>query len=162
MPIVRSWIVAGALLAVVVGGCGTAAAVTAAQSAAGSIQLTAEAVAVMLTPSAAAQRLDTANQIWLVLLDVQAAAQPGVQYGLYLNLPAGVPAIPSSPHYVGALNFFSAVGTPRVYSFDATGVVKALHAQDRLRDGLVVTIRPAGPPADDAKPVIGRVELIAE
>ena len=89
MPFVRSWIVAVTLLGAVVGGCGTAAAVTAAQSAAGPIQLTAEAVAVMLTPSAAAQRLDTAKQIWLVLLDVQAAAQPGVQYGLYLNLPAG-------------------------------------------------------------------------
>jgi hypothetical protein len=94
--------------------------------------------------------------IHVIVDGLRVRQQPGVLYRLYLNLPEG--AKPSSEYYIGMLNFFDAAGTgdrPRVFTISAG-------KRTLLADENTITIVPRGKPARNAKPVIERIELVAE
>ncbi len=108
----------------------------------------------------------------LVLKDLHADMQPGVLYNVYLELPEGATGDKAKPHLVGQINFFHAVahgdhghkaeptGPEKFYSFDITKLAQTLHAKDLLHEHVMVTIGPAGQPADKANPVIGEISII--
>ena len=107
------------------------------------------------------------RKIYLVAKGLGTDAPPETIYQLYLGLPPGTAPNPDSPHYVGALNFFNAVGRsagsdPRFLSFDVTSLLKSLHAQNALAGNATVTIVPAGKPSAGAKPVVGAISLVAQ
>jgi tyrosinase len=126
-------------------------------------------------------RLHAGKHLFLMVKDLKAAAQPGVLYHLYLELPDGASKEKREAHYVGGLNFFNAVGhampghggaakkaaakkkgTERFYRFDITDLAKKLHAQGLLKEKPILTIAPAGKPAAAAKPVVGEITVIEE
>jgi len=152
-------------------------------TAAGPVELSARPVRVTLTftastsqPSAsfasqlAALRSD--QEIYLVLKDVRVAEQPGVLYHLYLDLPAGADARAQEAHYIGNLNFYNAVapGSSEAEtskgsifrSYEISGLARNLQARRLLSEATSLTILPAGAPASEAKPVIGRIELVKQ
>ena len=74
------------------------------------------------------------NRVYLVLQNLQAQAQPGILYNVYLDPPSGAPSSPPDAP-VGTINFFgagghaadhgAARGQSTRYSFDVTDAVKA-------------------------------------
>jgi len=101
---------------------------------------------------------------YLVLRGLEANAQPGVLYHVYLGLPEGATPKPNDPHKVGIINFFDAVPVEGAhthdvsFSFDVTGSIAGL----KLADEPVVTIAPANQPDAEAKPFLGSVALVTE
>jgi tyrosinase len=89
-------------------------------------------------------------------VEVEGEENPGLLYGVYVNLPPGEPAEPESSHYVGALSFFgiettvpdqAAEEAPHRlrYVFDISATVAELTAQGRWDPGhLHVTFAPIG------------------
>jgi tyrosinase len=112
--------------------------------------------------------LAPAERIYLVLRDMATQDQPGVLYHIYLDLPAGSSApAKDDPHYVGLLNFYNAraEGSPAVFrSFEVTDLLRNLQKQGLLSDQTTVTIIPSrgGALNANAKPVIGRIELVVQ
>lgn len=118
------------------------------------------------------EALEPERRVYLVVRGVRAAAQPGVLFHLYLNVPEGVR--PKSGNvdqrYVGTINFYDAVvrgdaaaqasGRARSVSFDVTALLGRLRAQNLLGQQLSVTVVPAGPPAEEASPQVGCIELV--
>jgi hypothetical protein len=113
------------------------------------------------------------RRFYLIVKDLRAAAQPGVLYHLYLELPSGATRAKKDAHHVGVVNFFNAVrhgghgaepgkGSQRFLRFDITDLVKTLQTGGVLRDQPIVTIAPAGQPAAAAKPVIGEVTIVEQ
>jgi hypothetical protein len=107
------------------------------------------------------------RKIYLVAKGLGTDAPPETIYQLYLGLPAGTVPSPDGPYYVGALNFFNAVGRgagsdPRFLSFDVTALIKSLHAQSALAGNETVTIVPAGKPRAGAQPVVSAISLVAQ
>jgi hypothetical protein len=103
--------------------------------------------------------------MYLVLNNLQAKAQPGVVYDVYLNLPPGAPANTRNNFQVGTINFFDAIGhadhaaaKPRFRSFDVTSFVKT-HPTGPAAN-LVASIIPRGASASGAGTVIGEVSLV--
>jgi tyrosinase len=133
------------------------------------------------TMTARVMALKPGKRFYLVVRDLKAAAQPGVLYHLYLELPAEASKEKRDAHYVGGLNFFNAVshamqghgdaakkaaekkkGTERFYRFDITDLAKKLHGQGLLKEKPILTIAPAGKPAADAKPVVGDITVVEQ
>jgi hypothetical protein len=110
------------------------------------------------------------RRLYLVLRDLRTDEQPGVLYDVYLDLPAGGQPRENDPHYVGSFNFYNAAGTAgsfapsnaRFQSFDISGVARALRARGKLSDRTTITVFAGGAPADAARPVIGRIELVVQ
>jgi hypothetical protein len=108
------------------------------------------------------------ERIYLVLREMAAQEQPGVLYHIYLDLPPGSSApTKDDPHYVGVLNFYNAraEGSPGVFrSFEVTDLLRNLQKQGLLSDPITVTIIPSrgGVLNTNAKPVIGRIELVVQ
>jgi tyrosinase len=103
------------------------------------------------------------KRIYLVLQNLQAHAQPGILYAVYLDVPAAPAAAP-----VGTINFFDAeghgadhgaAGGSRLYSFDVTDRITAASAAAGAPGARIV---PVGMPAADAKPVVGAVSLVRQ
>ena len=80
-------------------------------------------------------------------------------------------------HYVGTINFFAFVphghggppahGAPahareRFVSFDITSRIRALNFSRALKEKPNITVIPAGKPAANANPTIGKVELVIQ
>jgi len=119
-----------------------------------------------------------AKRIYVVFRQIKADKQPGVLYRAYLDLPEKPNAQQLADHYVGTINFFNFVphrtghaapaphaaarGKERFLSFDITSKIRALHFSRVLREKPVITIIPAGKPAENANPVIGKVELVVQ
>jgi tyrosinase len=94
-------------------------------------------------------------------VEVEGEQNPGLLYGVYVNLPPGEPAEPESPHYVGALPFFGIETTVpddaeeeaphRLrYVFDITPTVAKLSAEGRWDPArLHVTFAPIGAGPDE-------------
>jgi tyrosinase len=134
-------------------------------------------------PSGPARESIAAGRVpamYLNIEDVEGEANPGLLYGVYLNLPAGESADPESPHFVGVLPFFGIESTTpddndeeaphRLrYVFDITDTVADLTARGDWNPAqLQVTFAPVGvgpetrlehtpPPVQ-----IGRVSLFVE
>jgi tyrosinase len=114
------------------------------------------------------------KKLYLVLRKLRAEAPPGVLYHVYLDLPQGAPLEKGQPHYVGAINFFDATahgdhegavetkGTPKFYGLNVTSITKALQEKGLLSEKPALTIAPSGTPAEEAKPVIGEISLVAQ
>jgi tyrosinase len=117
--------------------------------------------------------LPPARRLLLVLRDLTAAAQPGVTYQVYLDLPPNATPSPESANFVGTINFFAAAAMNtmpgmtmpaprRTVSLDITSKAKTLAAQGQLNPTPAVTIVPADAPADAARPVVGQVQLVEQ
>src|SRR5882757_1638592 len=137
------------------------------------VALGAGPVTVTLTPpsgkalSAGVASVAPDRKVYLVAKGLGTDAPPETIYQLYLGLPPGTAPSPDGPYYVGALNFFNAVGRGagsdlRFLSFDVTALLKSLHAQNALAGNATVTIVPAGKPRAGAKPVVGAISLVAQ
>jgi tyrosinase len=103
------------------------------------------------------------KKLFLVVSSLEAKAQPGVTYNLYLELPAGTAPEPS--HFVGSINFFDAamgMTSDKFFSFDITDLAKRLKAQGKLATGAELMIAPEGAPSAAAKPVIGDVSIVEQ
>jgi tyrosinase len=106
-------------------------------------------------------------------------------FEVYLGLPPGTKPMFTSPYYVGNLDLFGADAVSRgsmrgahaghqggglTFEFDVTDIVKQAAARGRIgRDGLEVTLKPAGVPEEagarfvfgtDAQPRIDSVSLV--
>ena len=139
---------------------------------AGPVALAAHPVTVVLTsgpgagPKTLGEHLSAlagSRHIYLVLSDLSAENPPGVLYGIYLNLPPGQVPGSTGPHLVGYLNFYNAQGgsgrkTSR--SFDITDIARKLHNKKLLTGPTTITIHPIQSPPENAKAVIGRIELV--
>jgi tyrosinase len=108
------------------------------------------------------------QRVYLVLQDLQAQAQPGILYNVYLDPPSGAAPGPASTP-AGTINFFDAAdhgpghsaGMSRrrkFYSFDVTDRVTAAAGTDNP----TVRIAPAGTAAANARPVVGSVSLVRQ
>lgn len=107
------------------------------------------------------------RRIYLVVRDLKVAAQPGVLYDVYMNLPAGASPAAASGFRVGVFNFFNAMhyshaagSAPKFLSFDITDTARKLSTRGQLNEKPVITIAPVGKPAADAKTVIGQITLV--
>lgn len=145
-------------------------------SATGPIELGDAPVRVVLAPADEAGvasilgALEPGRRVEVVLHDLAAAAQPGVLYHLYIDLPEGTEPAADDPRHVGILNFFGiapaegggqppgSAAAPR--RFDASAAAAAMAALGTPRDPLTLTIRPHGTPDLAARPRIGRIELV--
>jgi tyrosinase len=118
--------------------------------------------------------------VYLNVEDVEGEANPGLLYGVYVNLPEDERPDPDSPHFVGVLPFFGIESTAPEdadeeaphrlrYVFDITDTVAELVARGRWTpDQLHVTFAPVGVEPETSlekapPPVqIGRVSLFVE
>lgn len=113
--------------------------------------------------------LRSGGKLHLVLLGLGTDAQPGVLYGVYLDLPPMATPEQKRTHSVGAINFFNFIGheseeaksSPdrRAVSLDVTDVAKRLQREGKLRDKPVITIAPIGKPKAEAKPIVSEIHL---
>ncbi len=150
----------------------------AAPGTAGPIALGAAAVRVELRAAAPSpgpefavrmRALPDQSKVYLVLKNSVAAAQPGVVYDVFLDVPAGTTPSTDDPHYAGTINFFGTVGmasmpggVARTFSLDITDVVRRLGAQNTLSATPSVLIVPSGQPDAAANPVIGQIQILEQ
>jgi tyrosinase len=117
---------------------------------------------------------------YLNVEDVEGDENPGLLYGVYVNLPEGEQASPDSPHYAGSISFFGIESTapddsgeeaehPLRYVFDITDTVEELTRRERWNPAelqvrfLPVGIDPDAPLDFEPPPVrVGRVSLFIE
>ena len=111
------------------------------------------------------------KHVYLIVKNLQAEAEPGVLYHLYLELPEGAKDEKAAPHLVGTVNFFHAVkhggahdqkAPDQFYEFDITDLARGLLAKNILTASPTLTIAPAGTPAEKANPVIGEVSVVEQ
>ena len=114
------------------------------------------------TSGSLAKQLDASRSnrlLYLRISHLQAVHQPGVPYAVYLE-PLGT-TTRSDASRVGYINFFAisagAKGNP--FTFEVTGLVRALLSAKPELSGLQVRIIPGGAP--ESTPSIGSIELIA-
>ena len=96
-------------------------------------------------------------RIYLVIRNLQARAQPGVLYNVYLDVGSGTAKKSSR---LGTINFFDAghmagMMSQKFVSFDVTGLVDGNVSTKEIG----VTIAPVGKPASGVEPVIGDITL---
>lgn len=103
---------------------------------------------------------------YLVIRDLQINAQPGIVYGLYLDVSESASDETLEAHKVGDLNFFQAMPgmemnePTRFVSYDITELVKKL-GTPKPGGGVSLTIIPSGEPAAGSEPVVGSVTIQA-
>jgi hypothetical protein len=102
-----------------------------------------------------------------------------VLYRAYLDLPENANAQQRADHYIGTINFFNFVhhgdghaapathnapahAKERFISFDVTSKIRALNSSRVLKEKPVITIIPVGKPAENANPVVGKIELVVQ
>jgi tyrosinase len=108
--------------------------------------------------------------VYLVISQLQAAAEPGVLYEVYLAPSEEAMGKPSAKHRVGTMNFFDAVShgeeahvnDDNFVSFDVTSLIRRWHLEKGLKAEPSITIVPVGEPATDAKPIVGSIKIIAQ
>ena len=104
------------------------------------------------------------NKLYIVIRNLQAKAQPGVLYDVYVKVTA--PNGQSVTARLGSINFFDAVQNAAMpgmtmqqsfVSFEVTNTLALLRAPGAK---LEVTIAPVGQAAGNAAPVIGNISLV--
>jgi len=135
------------------------------QRSAGPTKLGGARVQVALAPTGvptAAAVGDPTGKVYLVLQNLQAHAQPGVLYNIYLDASATAAGASATP--VGSINFFGAAHEPAhsatagrsFYSFDVTNSPAAASSTP------VVRIQPSGEPLANTQPEVGSVSLVRQ
>jgi tyrosinase len=103
------------------------------------------------------------SRLYIVIRNLQAKAQPGVLYDVYVKVSA---AGQTASARLGSINFFDAVGHNHApgmtmqnsfVSFEVTGALALARAPGAK---LEVTIAPVGQPATNAAPVVGSISLV--
>ena len=143
----------------------------------GSVTLSATPARATLTPAGAAaeslaarvKKIAPGHQLYLVIENLKADAEPGVAYHVYLDMPEGTPPAGRRRYYAGTIHFFNSVPhegheggeqDDRAFSFDVTALAKRLAAQNKLSATPGITIIPSGAPKREGRPVVGGFELI--
>jgi len=126
------------------------------------------------------ESLGSPPRVYLNVENIEGDANPGLLYGVYVNLPEGSPPDPDGAHFAGTMSFFgieAAVadddddreGAPHTlrHVFDITALAATLAEQGHWSpEALHVTFSPLGvedEPALDVAPVrIGRVSLFMQ
>jgi len=147
---------------------------------AGATASTAFAVSAPTGPSVAGVEAVESPRTYLNIERIRGSANPGLVYGVYVNLPEHEKPHPESPHYAGALPFFGIESTVADdadeeaahdlhYQLDITSTVAALTDRQSWDPAhLRVTFSPIGiedgdEEGHDIPPVeIGRVSLAVE
>ncbi len=112
--------------------------------------------------------LSPGGRLLLVVRGVTAEQQPGVVYQIYLDLPEGNLPDPTGPHYIGTLNFYrarpaSSNATAGTFeSFDITAAAARVEPLQMRDQPTTIVFAPAGRPADNARPSIGRLEVVRQ
>jgi len=101
------------------------------------------------------------EQFYLLLQQVRAEAAVDAVYEIYLDLPAATQPSRDSRHYVGDLNFFDAESGRRSASFNITALLAELQRSGALGDAPTVTLVPNGQPSAEARPSIGKIQIVA-
>jgi tyrosinase len=122
----------------------------------------------LIVSGVAGMAQDPDAQLTVVVPVVGASRQPGTIYEVFLDLPENATAEAKRERYLGSLNFFSAEGAgepgshgaPVVMRFNATAVARRLSARGQLSPFPAVSILPTRPAPADARPAIGKVELV--
>jgi len=99
--------------------------------------------------------------------NLMASVQPGVLYGVYLNLPGNASEAQRDSFRVGYINFFDAADhgggaqslPPKFFSFDVTKVVRSQADSGLAPDTPSVTIIPHGTPDNSAGAIVGDISL---
>jgi tyrosinase len=120
--------------------------------------------------AATVRTLTAGRKMYLVLDKLQANAQPGVIYDVYLNLPPGTPPAKRATYWAGSINFFSvsahagreAADPDKFRSFDVTNLLTTQRAAGTLPDNPEVSIIPSGTPSSTAQPIVGEILLIQQ
>lgn len=112
------------------------------------------------------------GRLHLVLQGLMAASQPGVLYGVHLNLPENATAADMENSRVGYIQFFESVAHAaddgavasegKFFGFDITQVAERLGDAGTLGTEPAVTIRPQGVPDQAAQAMVGEILLIEE
>jgi tyrosinase len=116
------------------------------------------------------RKLAPSTRVYLVISKLQAAAEPGVLYEVYLAPSEEALGRPSAKYRVGTINFFDAVSHGEevhandddFVSFDVTNLIRRQQLEGRLKTEPAVIMVPAGEPAADAKPIVGSIQVIAQ
>ena len=101
---------------------------------------------------------------YLVIRDLQINAQPGVIYGLYLDVSEGASDEALQAHKIGDLSFFHAMPgmemnePDRFVSYDITELVKKL-GTSASSGSVSLAIIPSGKPTAGSEPVIGSITI---
>jgi tyrosinase len=129
--------------------------------------------------------IEQPRRVFLSVQEIESEQDPGVPYGMYVNLPEGAPPDTAASHYAGALSFFGATRAQHPKSDEPPHSLTITHDITRLSQALgqegqwdgqhvTVTFRPIGlvppeqpdlvhapdAPARDHPPVrIGRVSV---
>lgn len=122
-------------------------------------------------------QLAPGRKIQLLISGLSANTQPGVLYVLYLDLPENPTQQQLDDHRIGTFSFFgishskehvgasghapASAKRERFISFEVTGKIRALGVNNALGAKPTVTVIPGGDPVATAKPVIGKLELVA-
>ena len=118
------------------------------------------------------------RQFHLDLADIEGPANPGVVYGVYVNLPANPNDADLQAHLAGVVAFFgiehsttarkTGAAQPLRYSFDVTDLVERLHAAGDAAELRVALLPIAGTEdssaaaaADDTSVKVGTISLLS-
>lgn len=97
------------------------------------------------------------TRLVLVLRGLRTEEQPGVTYGVYVDVPPGTRPPPGDPRRIGTMNFFNAAAAPVDVSYELPGPLAA-----RLSPGsdVAVAVIADGPPSAGATPVVGSIAIV--
>ena len=123
------------------------------------VRLQADRTVVTLVPAA---KLRQGGRMFVTARGLTASTDPGVVYGVYLDLAAGAVPGDNDPHYVGTLGFYDTAPKPsqRFSSFDVTDALTRLGS---ARGGAhTITLIPRGKPLDGSDPAIAELALVQQ
>ena len=120
--------------------------------------------------SARIKNLPSARRMYLSLSGLSAKAQPGVIYGVYLNLPTNAAATGRDSYRVGHLSFFDAGGheghaggsSSKKQVFDITDVARYVTKGGVKIEEPVVSLIPLGAPEAGAEAVVGEISILEQ
>lgn len=98
------------------------------------------------------------TRLILIFRGLRTEEQPGVTYGIYVDVPPGTRPPPGDPRRIGTMNFFNATAAPVDVSYELPG---RLASSPSAGSEVTVAVIADGRPSADAKPVIGSVALVA-
>jgi tyrosinase len=114
-------------------------------------------IALRATEGRAAGSAAGRARLVLILRGLRTEEQPGVTYGVYVDVPTGTRPPPGDPRRIGTMNFFNAATAPVDVSYELPEWLAS-----RLSPGSDVTVAVIadGQAAEDATPTLASVALV--